>query len=178
MVEYIEDEYEKLKAEYEALKATLSEYERGIQQAYMDPETREPLKKILNKHAGIVIDDPPYEKAIKEEVFKVQKKLEEYEQKQMEKEREKALMSIKEVFDSFGITQEELPEIKEFISKTGIVPTTAEGWRTVLQNYQRSKITKPTYVAPTFKERVMTEDYLKNPKEAFYKAHLEALNKK
>lgn len=176
-MEGYEKDYEQLLREYEILKQNLDAYEKGIQQAYLDPETREPLKKILSKHAGVVVDDPPYEKAVKEEINMLKGKIEEIEKEktiQSKKQQENALKSL---MQSYGITEGDIPELKSFIAKTGITPTTLEGWQVVLQNFQRSKIASPTYTPP-IKEYMSKEDYIKNPKEAFFKAHLEALKTK
>jgi len=174
---YDEESYKKLLEEYQGLKAQYEALQKGIQQAYLDPETREPLKKIMKKYGGVELDDPEYEKAIKQHISKLEEKLNSIEEKERQRELKKQEERIKMLLNEYGITDEEVPQVAEYIKKTGITPTTEQGWREVLRSYQRTKVAVPTQVRPNvpFNKGAMPEDYLKNPEQALFKEHLKAL---
>lgn len=142
----IEEAYEKLKKQYEEIERELQNYRDAIQKAYLNPETREPLRKIMKDVVGVEIDDPVYEKAVKSEVEKLAKKIEKLENEKKELEAKKKQEKLLNLFNEYGITDEEMSNLADFIKKTGVAPTTEEGWRAVLTNYQRSKMARPSFI--------------------------------
>lgn len=170
----IEQAYEELKKQYDALARELEEYRSAIQKAYLNPETREPLKKIMKDVAGVEIEDPVYEKAIKSEIEKIAKKVERIEEEKKNTELKKKQQELLSLFAEYGVSDKEMPQLAEFIKKTGVTPTTPEGWRVVLANYQRSKMARPTFIPETEKKVDSVKDWLANPegklREAFEKA--------
>jgi hypothetical protein len=169
----IEQEYEALRAKYAEIEKAYQGLIAGVQKAYEDPETRPHLKKITKK-LGIELDDPAYEKQFKEEIEPIKKELEELKAKKIEEEARKKNEEIQELYVKYGITQEELPELQKFIQETGVIPSTKAGWETVLRNFRMSKTAQPTYVRPTLKNKI-GEQFSKNPEEALFEAHIQAL---
>jgi len=178
MEEYeVEEAYNKLKEEYARLHQAYSAYEMGFQKAYEDPELRPHLKKIGEK-IGVLIDDPPQEKAYKKEIDELKKQLEEKELKEKEEKSKKKQEEFQALLGRYGITSDaEYKELQRFIQENGVIPSTTKGWEKMLQDYRRAKIAQPTYQRPTFKNRI-GDDFIKNPEEALFKAHIEALGSK
>lgn len=173
--ELYNDEYEALQQRYEQLRREYESIQQAIRMAYQDPELR-PHLKAISKRMGLEIDDPPQEKRFRQEIESLKKELEERDKKQQEEFYKRKQEEFNQLLREYGISEEEYPELQKFISETGIMPSNKDGWRVVLQNYRRSKMVQPTYVKPTFKNTI-NEDFMKNPEEAFYQAHLRALRK-
>jgi len=171
-----EEAYKQLMDKYQKLEQAFLGYDQAVKTAYEDPELRPHLKKIAEK-VGVKIDDPPHEKRYQEELEKLNKKIEEIETKKKEEEGAKKKVALQELLGKYGITDAEYSELEKFIKETGIFPSTLEGWETVLQNYRRAKIAQPTYQKPDFKGRIGSE-FWKNPEEALFGAHLQALGVK
>ena len=173
----IEEAYNRLKNEYEQLKQAYAGYEMGFKKAYEDPELRPHLKKIGEK-IGVIIDDPPHEKAYKKEIEELKKQLEEKEAKEKEEKAKQKQEEFIKLLAKYGVTTDaEYQDFQKFIQENGIIPSTQKGWEKMLQDYRRAKIAQPTYQRPTFKNKI-GEDFAKNPEEALFKAHLEALGLK
>jgi len=174
--EELQNEYNRLKEEYEALLKQKQEYDEVIKKAYADPELRDPLKKIMKKTANVEIEDPPHEKYVKDELSRLEKRLEELKAEKEKEIRESYAKQLETVLSQYGITGDEIPKFKEFISKTGLLPTTPDGWAIAAQNYRRSLVAEPVLgLTKTFKETVTQEDFLKDPNKAFEKAFLTAM---
>jgi len=174
--EELQKEYERLKKEYEEVSKAKTEYDEVIKKAYADPELREPLKKIARKVAGLEIQDPAYEKYTKEEISKLQKELETLKSEKEVESKKSYAKQLENVLSQYGITGDEVKKFQEFVSSTGLVPTTISGWEIAAQNYRRSLVAEPVFGrTKTFREAVTSEDYLKNPSQAFEKDFLNAL---
>lgn len=169
MVDYI-DEEERLKQEAEYWKQQYEKLQQDIQNLYLDPEAREHLK-VLGKKLGVEIDDPPHEKAVKQDIKKLEKKIEELEAEKKQKKIEEYNQKLQRLYQEYGITtKEEAEKLNEFIKASGVIPSTIEGWEKVLRDYRASQITSPSFVRPnSVKEIFNSEEFMKNPKEAFYK---------
>ena len=174
--EDLQKEYERLKKEYEEVSRAKSEYDEMIKKAYADPELREPLKTIARKVANIEIEDPAHEKYIRSEVSKLQKELETLKAEKEAESKKSYAKQLEDVLKQYGIIGDEIKKFQDFVSSTGLVPTTISGWEIAAQNYRRSLMAEPTLGRPkTFKETVTSEDYLKNPSQAFERDFLNAL---
>jgi DNA repair exonuclease SbcCD ATPase subunit len=174
--EETQKEFERLKKEYEEVSKAKAEYDEVIKKAYADPELREPLKKIARKVAGLEIQDPVYEKYAKDEISKLQKELDTIKTEKETESKKSYAKQLETVLSQYGITGDEVKKFQEFVSGTGLVPTTISGWEIAARNYRRSLVAEPVFgKTKTFKESVTSEDYLKNPSQAFEKDFLNAL---
>jgi len=175
----LQNEYNKLRAEYEALLKQKQEYDEVIKRAYADPELRDPLKKIVKKTANIEIEDPPHEKYVKDEISKLEVKLEEMRAEKEKEARAQYAKQLENVLTQYDITGDEIPKFRDFVSKTGLIPTTPEGWEIAAKNYRRSLVAEPRLgITKKFKDTVAPEDYLKNPSAAFERDFLNAMQQR
>ncbi len=174
--EELQKEYEKLRAEYEEIKNAKLQYDEAIKKAYADPELREPLRQIIKKTAGLEIEDPPYEKTVKNELSKFEKKLAEMEAEKEKAMRENYEKQLRGILEEYGISGEEVKKFQGFISETGLMPTTLDGWRVAAQNYRRSLMAEPVLGRPKkVREEVTSKEFMEDPSKALDKVFLQAL---
>ncbi|MEM4134362.1 MAG: hypothetical protein QXV73_04120 [Candidatus Micrarchaeia archaeon] len=148
-----------------------------IQKAYLDPKKRQALKEIVSI-AGMEIEDPVYEKVAKEEISSVKSELEKLKEEKAKEQARQYEEQFRLMMEKYGIKEEELPQVKEFINETKLMPTSLEGWELVFQNYKRNKVASPTFIGANdniFQSTLKAEDYIKNPKQAFYRLAEQAL---
>lgn len=171
--------YEALEKEVKRLKSVEEKYnqiQEDIQKAYLNPRTREALKKIVKEQVGVDLKDPEYEEVFKEKISEVEKRIENIEKKGVEERLKQQDEQTRALLAKYGIaTKEDIEDFKKFIQKKKAIPVGVEGLESFVQEYQRTKMASPSYVRPSSPVRNIAEEYSKNPKEAFYKAHLRAL---
>ncbi|MDW7973279.1 MAG: hypothetical protein RMI01_08785 [Thermodesulfovibrio sp.] len=170
-IKYYEQRLQELEEELTRIKTEKQQIDDVIQKAYLDPKKRQALKEIA-AIAGVNIDDPVYEKVAMEEIDSVRKELDKIKAEQEQQKAKEYQERLRELMQAYDISESELEKVKEFVNETKLIPTSIEGWEIVFQNYKRAKVASPTLIGTNtniFKETVSMEDYLKNPKAAFFK---------
>jgi len=168
--ETLQAEYERLKQEYENIKKAKEEYDEAIKKAYADPELRPSLKAMLKKVAGVEIDDPPHEKAVKSEIQRLEEELKKLRVEKEQEQRQKIESELRSVFTEYGIEGDELKRFQQFVIESGLTPTTIQGWKIAAQNYRRSQMAEPLLGKPkTFKSELSLDEFAKSPADALDK---------
>jgi len=175
-LEGLQKEYDKLKQEYDGVSKAKQEYDEAIKKAYADPELRGSLKAIMKKVANLELEDPPHEKYMKSEISRVEKELSGLKAEKEKEIKDSYTKQLESVLNQYGISGEEVKKFQNFVSKTGLMPTTVSGWEIAAQNYRRSLVAEPLLGRPkTFKESATSDDYIKNPSGALEKAFFNAM---